>query len=59
MEHILFECDFPHSNGSWPDSRRRAWELSSKAGLNAGEVYQLVRGNAIAVYGLERFGITE
>ena len=33
MEHILFECDFPHSNGSFPDSRRRAWELSSKAGL--------------------------
>jgi predicted TIM-barrel fold metal-dependent hydrolase len=58
MEHILFECDFPHSNGSWPDSRRRAWELSSKAGLDAGEVYQLVRGNAIAVYGLDRFGIT-
>ena len=42
-----------------PDSRRRAWELSSKAGLDAGEVYQLVRGNAIPVYGLERFGITE
>jgi predicted TIM-barrel fold metal-dependent hydrolase len=59
MEHILFECDFPHSNGSWPDSRRRAWELSSKAGLDSREVYQLVRGNAIAVYGLERFGITE
>ena len=52
MEHILFECDFPHSNGSWPDSRRRAWELSSKAGLDAGEVYKLVRGNAIHVYGL-------
>ena len=34
MEHILFECDFPHSNGSFPDSRRRAWELSSKAGLD-------------------------
>ena len=58
MEHILFECDFPHSNGSWPESRRRAWELSSKAGLDSEEVYQLVRGNAIAVYGLDRFGIT-
>ena len=57
MEHILFECDFPHPNGSFPDSRRRAWELSSKAGLDAHEVYQLVRGNAIAVYGLQRFGI--
>ena len=57
MEHILFECDFPHPNGSFPDSRRRAWELSSKAGLDGHEVYQLVRGNAIAVYGLQRFGI--
>ena len=57
MEHILFECDFPHTNGSFPNSRRRAWELSSKAGLDAQEVYQLVRGNAIDVYGLQRFGI--
>jgi predicted TIM-barrel fold metal-dependent hydrolase len=57
MEQILFECDFPHTNGSFPNSRRRAWELSSKAGLDAHEVYQLVRGNAIEVYGLQRFGI--
>jgi predicted TIM-barrel fold metal-dependent hydrolase len=57
MEQILFECDFPHTNGSFPNSRRRAWELSSKAGLDAHEVYQLVRGNAIEVYGLRRFGI--
>ena len=58
MEHILFECDFPHPNGSFPDSRHRAWELSSKAGLNEHEVHQLLRGNAINVYGLQRFGIT-
>jgi predicted TIM-barrel fold metal-dependent hydrolase len=57
MEQILFECDFPHTNGSFPHSRRRAWELSTKAGLDAHEVYQLVRGNAIEVYGLRRFGI--
>ena len=57
MEHILFECDFPHPNGSFPNSRRRAWELASAAGLDADEVHQLLRGNAIHVYGLERFGI--
>ena len=57
MSQIIFECDFPHSNGSFPDSRRRAWELASKADLNEQEVYQLLRGNAIHVYGLERFGI--
>jgi hypothetical protein len=59
MDHILFECDFPHPNGSFPNSRRRAWELASTTGLNADEVYKLLRGNAIHVYGLDRFGITE
>ena len=59
MDQIIFECDFPHPNGSFPNSRRRAWELSTKAGLNADEVYKLLRGNAINVYGLERFGIAE
>jgi predicted TIM-barrel fold metal-dependent hydrolase len=58
MDQIIFECDFPHPNGSFPHSRRRAWELSNAAGLDAGEVYKLLRGNAINVYGLERFGIT-
>lgn len=58
MGHILFECDFPHPNGSFPNSRRRAWELATAAGLDAGEVHQLLRGNAIHVYGLDRFGIT-
>ena len=57
MEPILFETDYPHSDGTFPNSRRRAWELSSKAGLDAQEVFQLVRGNAIDVYGLQRFGI--
>ena len=59
MSPIIFECDFPHPNGSFPNSRRRAWQLASKAELNEHEVYQLLRGNAIKVYGLERFGITK
>lgn len=59
MDQIIFECDFPHPNGSFPHSRRRAWELASTTGLNEDEVYKLLRGNAIRVYGLDRFGITK
>jgi len=58
MEQILFECDFPHPNGSFPNSRAVAHRLISAAGLNADEAYKLLRGNAINVYGLDRFGIT-
>jgi len=58
MGQIVFEMDYPHPNGSWPNSRAVAHRLSEAAGLNAEEVGLLVRGNAIRAYGLERFGIT-
>jgi predicted TIM-barrel fold metal-dependent hydrolase len=58
LENILFEVDFPHSNGSWPNSQAIARDLFEKAGMNAYECHRLLRGNAIDCYGLQRFGIT-
>jgi hypothetical protein len=54
---ILFETDYPHSDGTFPDSRAVAHELFSAAGMNAEECRKVLRGNAINAYGLERFGI--
>jgi predicted TIM-barrel fold metal-dependent hydrolase len=58
METILFECDYPHANGTFPRTRSVAHRLVSAAGMDERECYQLLRGNAIACYGLDRFGIT-
>ena len=58
-EMILFETDFPHSDGTFPHSRKVAHELFSQAGMNAEECRMVLRTNAIACYGLERFGLTE
>lgn len=58
-EHILFETDYPHSDGTFPHSRKVAHSLFSAAGMNAQECYDVMRGNAIRAYGLERFGINE
>jgi predicted TIM-barrel fold metal-dependent hydrolase len=58
MESILFETDYPHSDGTWPRSREVAHRLCAGAGMNAHECWQFLRGNAIKAYGLERFGIT-
>ena len=59
LEHILFETDYPHTDGTWPHSRAVAHRLCAGAGMDAGRVLrQFLRGNAIACYGLERFGIT-
>jgi predicted TIM-barrel fold metal-dependent hydrolase len=57
MDYILFEADFPHANGTWPHTRRVAHHLCSEAGMNADECFRLLRANAVAAYGLERFGI--
>jgi len=58
LEHILFETDYPHTDGTWPESRGVAHRLCEGAGMNAQECYEFLRGNAIRCYGLERFGIT-
>ena len=59
LDKILFETDYPHSDGTWPDSRAVAHDLCSQAEMTADECYAFLRGNAIAAYGLDRFGITE
>lgn len=59
LESILFETDYPHSDGTWPNSRAVAHRLCSAAGMNADEVYAMLRGNAIRAFGLERFGIAK
>ena len=57
LEQIVFESDYPHANGTWPNTRAVAHRLCADAGMDAAESAQLVRGNAIACYGLQRFGI--
>ncbi|MEX0768381.1 MAG: amidohydrolase family protein [Microthrixaceae bacterium] len=58
LEHILFETDYPHTDGTWPESRSVAHRLCSGANMDAVECYEFMRGNAIRAYGLERFGIS-
>jgi predicted TIM-barrel fold metal-dependent hydrolase len=58
LEAILFETDYPHTDGTWPESRAVAHRLCAAADMDEGECYEFLRGNAIRAYGLERFGIT-
>ena len=57
LDQILFESDYPHANGTWPNTRSVAHRLCTAAGMDGPEVAKLMRGNAIECYGLERFGI--
>lgn len=57
-DHILWETDYPHSDGTFPESRKIARDLFHAAGMDADECRMVLRDNAIRAYGLERFGIT-
>ena len=57
MGQIMFESDYPHAESSFPRSREVAEKLAAAGGLNDYETWQLVRGNAIQLYDLGRFGI--
>jgi hypothetical protein len=59
LESILFETDYPHSDGTFPHSRKVAHDLFSAADMDADACYRVLRGNAIEAYGLQRFGIAE
>ena len=54
---IVFETDYPHSDGTFPDSLKIARNLFAQAGMNAEECQKVLRSNAIECYGLERFGV--
>jgi predicted TIM-barrel fold metal-dependent hydrolase len=58
MSQIMFETDYPHSDSTFPNSRETAVKLIQRAGLNEQETYQLMRGNAIECFGLEKLGFT-
>ena len=49
--NIAFETDYPHQDGTWPDTHQVAKDLFGH--LDAPTVHQIVRGNAIRLLGLE------
>jgi predicted TIM-barrel fold metal-dependent hydrolase len=58
MEQIMFEVDYPHADSTFPHTVDTLTRIVTEAQLSDDEIYQFVRGNAIAAYGLARFGIT-
>jgi hypothetical protein len=57
MRQILFETDYPHADSTWPQSAEVAARMVKAAGLDDVETRQLLRGNVIECYGLERYGL--
>lgn len=57
MDQITFEVDYPHADSTFPHTKEVATRIVTQADLDEEETYKLLRGNAIELYGLEKYGI--
>ena len=56
-DNICFEVDYPHSDSTFPRTAEVLASLCESTKLTDEEIYKLARGNAIRLFGLERYGI--
>jgi predicted TIM-barrel fold metal-dependent hydrolase len=52
IDTITFETDYPHTDSTWPDTKKVAQEHLH--GLSDDEKYKILRGNAIRMLSLDR-----
>ena len=50
-DNITFETDYPHTDTTWPDTKKIATEML--LGVSDDIVYKLMRGNAIKMLSLD------
>ena len=49
-DNVTYECDYPHSDSTWPHTAKIAHEQT--LGLTDEQVYKVLRGNAIKMLGI-------
>jgi predicted TIM-barrel fold metal-dependent hydrolase len=52
VDNVMFETDYPHADGNWPNSQKVIREQVTKAGLDSETIEKIVRGNARSLFGL-------
>jgi len=57
MNQVMIETDYPHNDTTWPNTTKIVNRMVTEAGLDEAETRQLLRGNAIECYGLERYAL--
>jgi len=50
VDHIMWECDYPHTDTTWPHSQATASEVLDAAGVSAAESDLITHGNAERVF---------
>jgi hypothetical protein len=55
IENIAWECDYPHSDCTWPTAPESAWKSFQAAGVPDDEIHKITWENACRFYNFEPF----
>ena len=50
IDRIMWECDYPHTDTVWPESRSNAWSVFEAAACDDAEIAAISHGNAERVF---------
>jgi predicted TIM-barrel fold metal-dependent hydrolase len=57
VEHISWECDYPHSDSTWPQSPETLMKALTAATLSDEEIHMITWKNACSFYGFNPFEV--
>ena len=58
IDNIAWECDYPHTDTTWPESPEFAWKEFQDAGCRDDEIHKITWENACRFFGWDPFAHT-
>ncbi|MHB8467751.1 MAG: amidohydrolase family protein, partial [Acidimicrobiales bacterium] len=55
VDHIAWECDYPHSDCTWPNAPEAAWKSFQAVGVPDDEIHKITWQNACNFYSFDPF----
>jgi predicted TIM-barrel fold metal-dependent hydrolase len=57
VDNITWECDYPHSDSSWPHSPESVMKQFSGTGISDADVDKITHGNAMRIFRFDPFSV--
>ena len=55
IDHVTWECDYPHSDSTWPTAPEQAWRFLQD--LPESDIHKITHENAIREFGYDPFAV--
>ena len=57
VDMICWECDYPHSDSTWPQSPEAVWKQMQAANVSDAEIDKMSHANAMRLYNYDPFSV--